>query len=193
MVQSTLGPASTVPIEPIQAATRRKLSICCSRHDHCLGPRATHRNHLHALARLIRQVWEIQDDPACFDAKKMMSRSLRPFADGAHSEKIDMAGDDLQHVPMVVEQTRNATIENDPLGAGEQPELSRSCRREPLQQCVDCSFQRHQLGIGPVQHHQLLMRAPFGNSALVQHDDLIAIANRAQAMRNDYAGTAPTS
>jgi hypothetical protein len=46
----------------------------------------------------------------------VMSRSLRPFADEPHSEKIDMGGDDLQHVPMVVEQSRNATIENDPLG-----------------------------------------------------------------------------
>jgi hypothetical protein len=70
---------------------------------------------MHALARLIRQFCKIQDDPVCFDAKKMMSRSLRTFADGTHSEKIDMAGDDLQDVPMVVEYTRNTAVENDPL------------------------------------------------------------------------------
>src|SRR4051812_26958564 len=46
------------------------------------------------------------------------------------------------------------------------------------------------LAIGAVDRQELIMRAALHRQPLVEHDDLVAIAYRAQAMRHNDAGAA---
>ena len=52
------------------------------------------------------------------------------------------------------------------------------------------SLLRHKLCVAPFQSHQPLMRAALDDLSLLQNDNLVAIPDRAEAMRNDDAGAA---
>src|SRR5215467_3389469 len=54
------------------------------------------------------------------------------------------------------------------------------------------SFLRHQSRVCSLHGHQLFMGSPFDDFSLAQHYDFIAIADRAQTMRNDDTRAAPT-
>src|SRR5262249_14387268 len=54
------------------------------------------------------------------------------------------------------------------------------------------SFLRDQPRVCPAHRHQLLVPAAFCDLALLQYDDLVAITNGAQAVRDDDAGASAT-
>jgi hypothetical protein len=56
----------------------------------------------------------------------------------------------------------------------------------------DPPFLRHQPRIGAGLCQQLVMGVALDDLAFFEQDDLVAIADRTQAMRNDDAGAAPT-
>jgi hypothetical protein len=83
-----------------------------SRQEQCFGPGPTYRNDLHPLGGVVAACGQVEDDLASLDAKKMMSRPFDPLIDAADREKVDMTGDNLHHVPMMVEALRTTAIKN---------------------------------------------------------------------------------
>src|SRR2546427_10542053 len=46
------------------------------------------------------------------------------------------------------------------------------------------------LAVAPRRGHELIVRSPLHDAAALHHDDLVAVADRAEAMRDDEARTA---
>jgi hypothetical protein len=74
------------------------------RHGQYLGAGASHRDYLELFTRVIDGRQKIQDDLAALDPKQMLPRALACAFEGTDDKNVDMSGDHLKDVSMMVEK-----------------------------------------------------------------------------------------